>query len=102
MHKSGEEAGMADFVVTGGTKGLGKAVALDRLRKGHRVTVIGRTQEAADVLVAEARAFGAADRLSFYKLNLSSLKDTLACVSELRDKHPRLDGLVLCAKYFSS
>jgi NAD(P)-dependent dehydrogenase (short-subunit alcohol dehydrogenase family) len=56
------------IVVTGSTRGIGKGMAADILKRGHKVVVSGRTREAVDKAVAElaliAGATGsAADRL---------------------------------------
>ena len=56
------------IVVTGSTRGIGKGLAGELLRRGHDVAISGRTQAAADAAVAElqplatggARAIGRA------------------------------------------
>lgn len=41
------------IVVTGSTRGIGKGLAGELLRRGHHVAISGRTQAAADAAVAE-------------------------------------------------
>ncbi|WP_168172343.1 MULTISPECIES: hypothetical protein [unclassified Pseudonocardia] len=41
-------------LVVGGTTGLGQAVSIDRLRRGHRVIVVGRDRARLTDLVAKA------------------------------------------------
>lgn len=40
-------------VVTGGTRGIGKGLALELLKRGHNTVICGRTQEAVDNAIAE-------------------------------------------------
>lgn len=46
-------------VITGGTAGVGRAVALRFARAGERVCVVGRAQSGVDATVSELRATGA-------------------------------------------
>lgn len=46
-------------VVTGGGRGIGRAIALDMAREGAAVVVSSRTREQLDNVVAEAKALGA-------------------------------------------
>jgi NAD(P)-dependent dehydrogenase (short-subunit alcohol dehydrogenase family) len=45
-------------LVTGGTRGIGKAIALEFARAGASVVTVSRKQEAVDATVAELRAVG--------------------------------------------
>jgi NAD(P)-dependent dehydrogenase (short-subunit alcohol dehydrogenase family) len=47
------------IVVTGSTRGIGRGIALELLRRGHRVAISGRTQAAVDQALAELRAAAA-------------------------------------------
>ena len=44
------------FVVTGGTRGIGKGLVAELLKRGVDVTLSGRSQAAVDAVVAELRA----------------------------------------------
>ena len=48
-------------IVTGGLRGLGRAMALGLLAQGHRVTAVGHIHE--DVAEMQAQAGAKADRL---------------------------------------
>ncbi len=47
-------------LITGGTRGIGKAIAERLLREGSRVAVCGTKQETVDAAVAELSAWGEA------------------------------------------
>ncbi|MEV0064171.1 hypothetical protein [Nocardia sp. NPDC050718] len=53
---------MKHIVVAGGTDGLGRAAALDRLAKGDTVVVIGRNPMRGAEFLAAAEALGGGDR----------------------------------------
>jgi PPOX class probable F420-dependent enzyme len=89
-------------VVTGGTDGMGRAVALDRLRHGDEVAIVGRnTAKGAAFLDLAARA-GASARAHFVEADLSLVAGTRAAVEEIRSLFPAVDALVLCARHFRS
>lgn len=93
---------MKTFVVSGGTDGIGKAVALARLKQGDRVVVLGRNAEKGAALLAEADGSGAADRAHFVQVDLASVAGTRAAVADLLSRFESIDGLVLCAQHFRS
>src|SRR5262245_9610406 len=55
--------GGATAVVTGGTKGMGRAVALTLAQEGAKVAVMARGQEALDATVIALKEAGAPDAL---------------------------------------
>lgn len=80
------------IVITGGTKGVGRQLALKCAASGAKVVISGRDQSSADGIIAEARAFNG--EISFKKADLH-------CVAEIRDlfkyvesKYGCLDGFV--------
>lgn len=80
---------MRTIVITGGTDGIGAALARHYLAAGERVVVIGRSE-------AKARALGPAE---FIAADLSLLEDSRRVVHQLRDEHERIDALVLAASF---
>lgn len=83
---------MRTIVITGGTDGMGAALARHYLAAGDRVVVIGRSETKFRTLAAGAPAeFTAAD--------LSLLADSRRVVDQLRDRHERIDALVLAASF---
>ncbi|MGW6701844.1 SDR family NAD(P)-dependent oxidoreductase [Nocardia sp. NPDC055049] len=93
---------MKHVVVAGGTDGLGRAVALDRLAKGDAVVVIGRDPAKGADLLAAAAAIGADRRAHFVRADLSSIAETRTAIESVRAHFTRLDALVLCARHYRS
>jgi NAD(P)-dependent dehydrogenase (short-subunit alcohol dehydrogenase family) len=82
------------ILVTGGTDGIGRAVALDRLLQGHRVLVAGRNAERGAALV-DAGA-------TFLPVDLDSVEETERLIDEVTAATDRLDAVVLCARHYRS
>ena len=93
-------------LVTGGTDGIGRAVALHLARAGHRVLITGRNHErGSDVVrqmvqVAKPRR-GTDQPFDFVPADLSSMADTAALADRVVEATDRLDGLVCCAGTFT-
>lgn len=83
---------MRTMVITGGTHGIGKALALHYLGRGDRVIAVGSSPARGEALRAEA-----GDRGVFLPVDLSSAADTVRLGGELRARYPRVDALVLGA-----
>ena len=81
---------MRTIVITGGTDGMGAALARHYMEAGDRVVVIGRSQAKFDALTD-----GSAE---FIRADLSLVADTRQVVAELQ-RHQRIDALVLAASY---
>src|SRR5882757_5448156 len=84
-------------VISGGTDGMGRGIALARLGLGDTVVSLGSSEAKGAALTAEAVALGAADRFSFVKADLSSIAETQRVVELIAHEHPAVDALVLCA-----
>ncbi|WP_280398226.1 SDR family NAD(P)-dependent oxidoreductase [Nocardia carnea] len=93
---------MKTVVVTGGTDGIGRALARTYLERGERVVVIGRSPDKARTLMAAASRLGAADRLEFLRADLSLVAENYRVLDQLRESHPVVDILVLGARYYRS
>ncbi|MBB5803219.1 NAD(P)-dependent dehydrogenase (short-subunit alcohol dehydrogenase family) [Saccharothrix ecbatanensis] len=93
---------MKTFVISGGTDGIGKAVALARLEQGDQVVVLGRNAEKGAAILAEAERLGAAERGHFIQVDLTGVAATRAAIAEIRSRFGAVDGLVLCAQHFRS
>jgi 3-oxoacyl-[acyl-carrier protein] reductase len=66
-----------NVVVTGGTRGIGRAIVLDFLAQGARVWALGRGNQAAEQALAEA-AGSARERLCVERCDVSSDGDVAA------------------------
>ncbi|MEU1520864.1 SDR family NAD(P)-dependent oxidoreductase [Nocardia rhamnosiphila] len=92
---------MRTIVITGGTDGMGAALARHYLAAGDRVVVIGRSSTKFDALVERTahRHPSAADRAEFIAADLSLVADSRRVVEYLHEHHERIDALVLAASF---
>ncbi|MEW9534015.1 SDR family NAD(P)-dependent oxidoreductase [Microbispora sp. NPDC049125] len=90
---------MQTVVITGGTDGLGKGLALHYLRQGARVIAVGSTAEKGQALLAEAEALPSG-RAGFVRADLTSVAATRDLVKRLTEDHPVVDKLILCAQRY--
>ena len=79
-------------IVTGSTKGIGKATAKLLAAEGARVIVVGTTEEAGRAVVDEITAAGG--EAFFQKTDVTSGKDLDALVSAALDQYGKIDILV--------
>lgn len=86
------------FVITGGTDGIGVAVARALFSRGDHVVVIGTNPKKGDQLIREAAS--ASGSVAFIPANLSLMSSTKSTISDVIKAYPKIDGLVLCARYF--
>ena len=80
-------------LVTGGLRGLGRAMVLGLARTGHRVAAVGHIAADIGEVEAEARALGVTGRLPL----VADLREARECdrvVAEARHRFGRLDILV--------
>lgn len=82
-------------LVSGGTRGVGAAVARAAARAGATVAVTGRRAERGAALVADLRALGGHAR--FVRCDVADLDAVRACVAEVVAHLGRIDGLVNAA-----
>jgi NAD(P)-dependent dehydrogenase (short-subunit alcohol dehydrogenase family) len=85
------------IVISGGTDGMGRATALDRLGRGDTVIVLGSSEAKGRALAGEAGRIGAEGRLRFLRADLSSMAEIDRVVADIARRHPVVDALVLCA-----
>jgi len=91
---------MATIVITGGTDGMGRALALEFLQRGDTVAVVGRSQEKGQSLLDAAK--DTAGRAIFLQADLSSMSANRRVIEALRAEFAVVDVLVLCARHFRS
>lgn len=89
-------------LVTGGTDGIGRAVALQLARGGDRVLFVGRSaQRGARVLTDLRKAQPGVDH-AFLSADLSLLAETARVADEVARHTDRLDAAVFCAGILST
>lgn len=88
---------MKTILITGGTDGMGKGIAMHFLKKGDRVIVVGSSSAKGDIFYNEARQLGAEGRAIFLQANLSLVKENQRIIEEVKSRFHSLDMLVLCA-----
>lgn len=88
---------LADRVVlvSGGTQGLGAAVARAAYRNGASVVVTGRREDVGSAFVADLDSTG--ERALFVRADAADFEQSLAAVASTVERFGRLDGLVNCA-----
>lgn len=89
-------------LVTGGTQGIGRAVALELARRGDRILFVGRNPDLARGVLAELRAVGPELDHGFIRADLSLLSETARVAVEVQGLTSRLDAVVLCAGILST
>ncbi|GAT66016.1 short-chain dehydrogenase [Planomonospora sphaerica] len=86
-----------NVIISGGTDGMGRATALERLARGDRVTVIGSSEVKGRALLDRA----ASPNLRFVRADLSSIAEVERVVAHISDSHDGIDALVLFANRVS-
>ncbi|ROO88131.1 NAD(P)-dependent dehydrogenase (short-subunit alcohol dehydrogenase family) [Actinocorallia herbida] len=93
---------MRTHVITGGTDGMGKGLALKFLARGDRVFALASGQAKGAALLAEAARLGAADRAVFVRADLATVAGMRKALAEVTDQTDVVDGLVFGAQRFAS
>jgi 3-oxoacyl-[acyl-carrier protein] reductase len=76
-------------LISGGTKGIGRAIALALKAEGVFVYALGRTQSALASIQKELGAQGTA-----ISCDVREAKDTLAACKQIKDTHGKIDFLI--------
>ncbi|MEV5575248.1 SDR family NAD(P)-dependent oxidoreductase [Spirillospora sp. NPDC052269] len=83
---------MSAIVITGGTDGMGKALARTYLDRGDTVVIVGRDPAKAATLPGA----------HFIQADLSLVAENRRVIKEINERYPAVHALVLCARYFRS
>jgi hypothetical protein len=93
---------MAATVITGGTDGIGRALADTYLDRGHNVLVVGTSSEKGKRFLEAAASRGAGDRAQFLRADLSLVAENNRTIDWIAERYPAIDVLVLGARYHRS
>ncbi|GLW55609.1 SDR family NAD(P)-dependent oxidoreductase [Kitasatospora phosalacinea] len=93
---------MATAVITGGTDGIGRALATTYLERGHHVLVVGTDPAKGAAFRADAHRRGAGERARFLAADLSLVAENRRLLDHVAAHHPAVDLLVLGARYHRS
>jgi NAD(P)-dependent dehydrogenase (short-subunit alcohol dehydrogenase family) len=93
---------MRATLVTGGTDGIGRAVALQLARGGDRVIVVGRNLERGRQVLDALRLANPMAEHAFISADLSLLAETARVADEVSRLTRRLDAAVFCAGILST
>ncbi|MBX2870841.1 MAG: SDR family oxidoreductase [Saprospiraceae bacterium] len=78
-------------IVTGGTKGIGYAIATAMLQENMKVAITGRSQEAAD---KAAQALGNADQVIGIEADVRNYESQQNAVAKVVEKWGKLDAMI--------
>src|ERR671931_2776933 len=89
-------------VVTGGTGGIGRAVAVELARRGDRVLIVGRSTDRGAAVLAALNEAGPGAGHALLRADLALLRETARVAEQITEQTDRLDAVVLCAGVFST
>ncbi|WP_410770165.1 SDR family NAD(P)-dependent oxidoreductase [Fontibacillus sp. BL9] len=89
---------MRTIVITGGTDGIGRQLALQLIRKGEYVIIIGRSPKKGEALRLESAKLGGEDRFLFLQADLSLVSENIRIVREVSERVNHINQLILCAQ----
>jgi NAD(P)-dependent dehydrogenase (short-subunit alcohol dehydrogenase family) len=97
-----EGSGRRTALVTGGTGGIGRAVAMRLAAGGDRVLITGRDRGRAAAVLDELHRIGPEADHRFLPADLALLRDTAGLAEAIGEATDRLDAIVCCAGLFST
>jgi NAD(P)-dependent dehydrogenase (short-subunit alcohol dehydrogenase family) len=84
---------MTLVLITGATRGIGRAAAVEIARQGAEVAVVGRDPERVQAVAGEARSAGAGAPVHEHVADLSLMAQVRALADEVKRRYDRLDVL---------
>jgi retinol dehydrogenase 12 len=84
---------MTLVLLTGATRGIGRAAAIELARDGVEVALVGRDPERVETLAREARATGGGAPVHEHVADLMLMADVQALAEEVRERYERIDVL---------
>jgi NAD(P)-dependent dehydrogenase (short-subunit alcohol dehydrogenase family) len=80
-------------VITGATRGIGRAAAIELARRGTEVALVGREPERVSAVAGEAADTGGGAAIHEHVADLLLMSEVNRLAEELRSRYPRIDVL---------
>jgi retinol dehydrogenase-12 len=84
---------MTLVLLTGATRGIGRAAAIELAREGVEVALVGRDPERVEELAREAKAAGGGAPVHRHVADLALMADVRALAEEVRERYEHIDVL---------
>ncbi len=84
---------MTFVLLTGATRGIGRAAAIEFAREGVELALVGRDAERVAAVASEARAAGSGATVHEYVADLMLMAEVRALAEEVRERHGQIDVL---------
>jgi retinol dehydrogenase 12 len=84
---------MTFVLLTGATRGIGQAAAIEFARQGVEVALVGRDAERVKAVAQEARAAGGSAPVHEHVADLASMAEVRALADQVGARHERIDVL---------
>ena len=84
---------MPTVVLTGATRGIGEAAALELARRGAELAIVGRDAARVRATADRARATGGGAPVDEHVADLARMDEVRRLAAELLDRYPRIDVL---------
>src|SRR5262245_167768 len=84
---------MPTVILTGATRGIGHAAAVEIAQRGAELAIVGRDPGRVRATAAQAQAAGGGAPVHQYVADLAQMDEVRRLAAELLDAHPRIDVL---------
>ncbi len=84
---------MTFVLLTGATRGIGRAAAIELAREGAEVALVGREAERVEAVALQARAAGGGAQVHEHVADLALMADVRALAEEVRGRYEHIDVL---------